>query len=242
MTASSSVGMASGLPSESRMTWEEPIRELKIYEVDSRKELRVIRQSGWNFEDVRFSPDGSTIAATTHSDLYVWVVESGERIPFWFANAGQISYSGDGRTLAGIGSTGRLGIFDLATRRMVFLFNTDVTNLRHSRVLSGRPCPRRQLWIACPPLLGDQGPPRSVRDARCSCGFREQHPLHAGRKNADHGQRRRDDPTLGSRHWPAEAIAEALERREDDGPLQGRPVAYRTHERIRSSIYMGPAR
>ena len=40
----------------------------------------------------------------------------------------QIGYSGDGRTLAGIGTSGRLGVFDLATRRMVFLFETDATN------------------------------------------------------------------------------------------------------------------
>ncbi|MGP0066934.1 MAG: WD40 repeat domain-containing protein [Isosphaeraceae bacterium] len=105
------------------------VQELKIYDVDSRKELKAIRQSGLNFDDLVFAPDGSTIAATTFSDLHVWVVESGERIPFWHAFVDQISYSGDGRTLAGIGRTGRLGVFDLATRRMVFQFDTDSTNL-----------------------------------------------------------------------------------------------------------------
>ena len=102
--------------------------ELRIYDVDARKELRVIRQSGWTIMDASFSPDGTTIAATLDFDLHVWVVESGERIPFRQSNVHRISYSGDGHTVAGIGTSGRLGVFDLATRRTVFLFNTDLTN------------------------------------------------------------------------------------------------------------------
>ena len=48
------------------------------------KELRVIRQSGWKIMMTceLLAPDGSTVAATRDSDLHVWVVESGEHIPF----------------------------------------------------------------------------------------------------------------------------------------------------------------
>ncbi len=103
--------------------------ELRIYEVDSRKELRVIRHSGWNFEDVMFSPDGSTIAATQGPDLTAWIVESGEQVLFHDAFVDQIRFSRDGRTLTGIGSTGQLGVFDLAARRTIFPGKMDIANL-----------------------------------------------------------------------------------------------------------------
>ena len=114
---------------ESRTGPEKVGSEVRIYEVDSRKELRVIHQSGWNFEDLMFSPDGSTIAAAQNLELTAWIVDSGEPVSFRDALVDQIRFSRDGRTLTGIGSTGRLRVFDLAARRTVISGKLDVANL-----------------------------------------------------------------------------------------------------------------
>ena len=88
--------------------------------------MRVIRQDGFSFSDLAFSPDASTIAATTLPDLHIWAVGTGEHIPFPKAFVDHVSYSADGRTLVGLAGFGSIGVFDLAARRKVESFTTGV--------------------------------------------------------------------------------------------------------------------
>ncbi len=102
-------------------------RDLRIYDLPQKKEIRVIKLDGHGLGRPVLSPDGSTVAAALGNHLFVWVVETGERIPFWYAQVGPVSYSADGRSLAGIGYIGRLALFDLRSRRMTFFFDTKTT-------------------------------------------------------------------------------------------------------------------
>jgi WD40 repeat protein len=101
-----------------------PNRELRICDLDQKKETRVINKWGFDLDALVFSPDGSTVAVTTLGDLCVWLVETGERIPFRHALVDSVSYSADGRTLAGIAYNGRLALFDLPSRRPTSSFDT----------------------------------------------------------------------------------------------------------------------
>jgi WD40 repeat protein len=100
--------------------------ELRLYDLEQRKESRVIRQDGFSLSDLAFSPDASTIAATTLPDLHIWSVGTGEHIPFPKAFVDHVSYSADGRTLVGLAGFGSIGVFDLAARRKVDSFLTGV--------------------------------------------------------------------------------------------------------------------
>ena len=99
-------------------------RDVRIYDLAQNKEIRVIKEPGLRFDDLEFSPDGITLAATTKQDLILWGVETDERIPFRQAGVCPVSYSPDGRMLAGIGVTKRLGLFDLTARRIDYSFET----------------------------------------------------------------------------------------------------------------------
>jgi dipeptidyl aminopeptidase/acylaminoacyl peptidase len=95
---------------------QEDRRELRLFDVDQKRELRIISQDGLGLSEPVFSPDGRTIAVPFHLNLHVWDVETGERISFEKAFVDHVGYSADGRTLAGIAGFGSIGVFDLAAR------------------------------------------------------------------------------------------------------------------------------
>jgi WD40 repeat protein len=98
--------------------------QIQIIDLERKDPSRVIGVTGLRMEGSEFSPDGSTIAATADRELFVWDVASGQRLPYWRALDGPISYSADGRSLAAAGRSGRIGILDLPGRRLSFLFDT----------------------------------------------------------------------------------------------------------------------
>lgn len=101
--------------------WENAKREgfLRIYDLVRKQELRVLRESGHGYSDITFSPDGSTIATADISDLDLWLVASGERIPIEKAIVQRIAYSADSRALVGVNSLGQVKVFDPASRKVV---------------------------------------------------------------------------------------------------------------------------
>ncbi len=103
--------------------------KVELWDVDRRRQLRELASPiGAPLATVRFSPDGSVIAAGGKEDNHVtlWDAETGHVIgaplethPQQLGGAQSISFSPDSKRIAVPGAAGTVGIWDVATGRRV---------------------------------------------------------------------------------------------------------------------------
>ncbi len=102
--------------------------ELRLFDVDRKEELGAYPLRLPNQCDPTFSPNGSTVAVTTLTNVEIFGAARTDRISLPESLDSTVCYTSDGRGFVGLASLlhGRIAVFDLAARRQTASFNTDV--------------------------------------------------------------------------------------------------------------------
>ncbi len=110
------------LPAE----WRDGKASVTIWDVERKKELRVIPDTQVGPGELAFSADGAILAVPSTMNVGVWDVATGKKIVLDRAYLQYAAFRADGSSLEGISASGEVTSWDLATRRKTHAFGTGI--------------------------------------------------------------------------------------------------------------------